>query len=643
MLACFTCLLSVRFLSWREINSNCLAIKCVSSLLQSAEGSSVLSWVHSVPALDVVTYYAFTFPYSYTLLQQELSALDKRLSIAPQQQKTQTDSSAESAEPSNSSHQASIYYVRELSINSLDGHRLDLLTVTSFLGITNIRENSLPGLFPDKSQQRPFKFANKKIIFISARVHPGETPASFVFNGFLDFITSDDPRAVKLRDLYVFKLMPMLNPDGVMRGHYRTDQLGVNLNRVYISPRIELHPTIFAARSLLIYYHNGTITSPETLSNDEFFRPSSLSSDNILSRKTSSNQPNILDEDTCHSFSDAGTSQEAKNFGKIAASHMEMDEPSASGWDISSNLSLDSNIHSNLSLDSNIRSNLSLDSNIHSNPVVFRAPEIPEMHDDCSNLSGVSEAETGVTSLFGALVANIQDNNIQDIQYTGQNIQDNTDTLSTTTSCSSSKCDCSTRGSSADFKCSKCNPKLKRATPLKSIDSGPVLRSFSKLTSSSLLKNTLLTEKNVRLHCDATGSAFKTFKLPPPELSPSSPSTFFSVQKSLQGASHVTHLSGGVPMSSSESEAEVGHPGKEGISVQNTTPRLSLPIPSLKGDNTSQKEEELHAADKIKSNLHTYVDLHGHASKRGTYMLSRVKGYRRSEVLLWIFVSLYQK
>ena len=379
MLACFTCLLSVRFLSWREINSNCLAIKCVSSLLQSAEGSSVLSWVHSVPASDVVTYYAFTFPYSYTLLQQELSALDKRLSIAPQQQKTQTDSSAESAEPSNSSHKASIYYVRELSINSLDGHRLDLLTVTSFLGITNIRENSLPGLFPDKSQQRPFKFANKKIIFISARVHPGETPASFVFNGFLDFITSDDPRAVKLRDLYVFKLMPMLNPDGVVRGHYRTDQLGVNLNRVYISPRIELHPTIFAARSLLIYYHNGTITSPETLSNDEFFRPSSLSSDNILSRKTSSNQPNILDEDTCHSFSDAGTSQEAKNFGKIAASHMEMDEPSASGWDISSNLSLDSNIHSNLSLDSNIRSNLSLDSNIQSNPVVFRAPEIPEM------------------------------------------------------------------------------------------------------------------------------------------------------------------------------------------------------------------------------------------------------------------------
>ncbi len=42
--------------------------------------------------------------------------------------------------------------------------------------------------------------------------------------------------AKKMLKMFVFVIVPMVNPDGVYHGCYRMDTIGQNLNRFYQSP-----------------------------------------------------------------------------------------------------------------------------------------------------------------------------------------------------------------------------------------------------------------------------------------------------------------------------------------------------------------------------------------------------------------------
>ncbi len=87
---------------------------------------------------------------------------------------------------------------------------------------------------------------NKKVIWITARQHPGETMAEWLVEGLLErLLDADDPLSTALLEKAVFYIVPNMNPDGAARGHLRTNAIGVNLNRVWHAPTTDQCPEVF--------------------------------------------------------------------------------------------------------------------------------------------------------------------------------------------------------------------------------------------------------------------------------------------------------------------------------------------------------------------------------------------------------------
>ena len=91
----------------------------------------------------------------------------------------------------------------------------------------------------------------KKGIVISSRVHPGETGASYMMKGVIDYLLGPSVGAKMLRDSYIFKIVPMINIDGVVNGHTRCNLYGYDLNRCWIDPTRDVHPILNALKMLI--------------------------------------------------------------------------------------------------------------------------------------------------------------------------------------------------------------------------------------------------------------------------------------------------------------------------------------------------------------------------------------------------------
>jgi len=190
----------------------------------------VLSFPFTFDSPATTYSFAYCYPYTYSYLQRFLHTLDAK---------------------------GLPCYRRSLLTRTVQHRRLDLLTISSpvNLAIDEAHARELAKGGGDVGGSAAATAAPALVyLFVSARVHPGESPASFLMHGLLRFLLSDDPAARAIREVAVLKVVPMLNPDGVFLGNYRCNSLGLDLNRMWSAPTPWGAPTIEAVRRLAQAY-----------------------------------------------------------------------------------------------------------------------------------------------------------------------------------------------------------------------------------------------------------------------------------------------------------------------------------------------------------------------------------------------------
>jgi len=89
----------------------------------------------------------------------------------------------------------------------------------------------------------------RKIIWLGARQHPGETMAEWWMEGMFDYLLNpDNPVATALLEKAHFYIVPNMNPDGSKRGHLRTNAAGANLNREWKDTTMARSPEVYLVR-----------------------------------------------------------------------------------------------------------------------------------------------------------------------------------------------------------------------------------------------------------------------------------------------------------------------------------------------------------------------------------------------------------
>ncbi|XP_047453319.1 cytosolic carboxypeptidase 4 [Mugil cephalus] len=171
-----------------------------------------------------VCYLAYHYPFTYTAQKAHLKMLQ------------------------NSVDPTKIFFRQQILCPTLAGNSCPVVTITACPASSDWKDL--------------YQLRNRPYIVLTGRVHPGESNASWVMKGTLEFLCSNDMVAQILREAFVFKIIPMLNPDGVINGTSRCDVSSEDLNRQWSKPDPTLSPTIYHTKGLL-YYLNSIGRAPQ--------------------------------------------------------------------------------------------------------------------------------------------------------------------------------------------------------------------------------------------------------------------------------------------------------------------------------------------------------------------------------------------
>ncbi|ERE90331.1 cytosolic carboxypeptidase 3 [Cricetulus griseus] len=191
-------------IGWQRIGDQIKYYK--NNLGQDGRHFFSLTWTFQFPHNKDTCYFAHCYPYTYTNLQEYLSGI-------------------------NSDPVRSKFCKIRVLCHTLARNMVYVLTITTPLKNSDSRK--------------------RKAVILTARVHPGETNSSWIMKGFLDYILGDSSDARLLRDTFIFKVVPMLNPDGVIVGNYRCSLAGRDLNRNYTSLLKESFPSVWYTRNMI--------------------------------------------------------------------------------------------------------------------------------------------------------------------------------------------------------------------------------------------------------------------------------------------------------------------------------------------------------------------------------------------------------